>query len=221
MRRLRHLIDTLRTTELILSLWNSIRQQAWWILASTFIGQALNLIAQIPWQWWILVPGTVVSLVLAIKQEAKQWKQLPSPPAAPAQSPQPKVTPRGGRHFVLELRYSVTATHIGYGWIEGKGVQRESLFHLQWEGTHHKNEGEIATIQIAEYSGFRMNEMQVWGESENGSLQMVHKSKVWNSGTDWIKLRVEIQAHRFGKWEYKYRFRMKNRREFEVKEINE
>ena len=139
--------------------------------------------------------------------------------------PPPEITPRGGTEFTLELRYPVTAYFYGYGWISGTGVTNLGMFHLCWEGEHHKHEGDIATIKIAKLTGSYTKELTVWGKTDRGGLKVVHKDKLWQgkiyeiSSEDWLRLRIEIHGRGVkGEWAHEYDFRLRKEL-FEVDEI--
>ncbi len=134
----------------------------------------------------------------------------------------PKITPRGGEDFTLELRASLTASHYGYGWISGPGVTRQSPFNLRWKGEQYIREGDVAIIEIAELERDYSGGLRVWENHSN----IVHKDESWGrrlyrSGpTGWLKLRVEIRARKVeGSWKRHYRFRLKGKDEFEVEEV--
>lgn len=138
----------------------------------------------------------------------------------------PDVTPRGGDTFALEIQYPATGSYYGYGWISGKGVSREELFHLYWEGQHHKQEGETATIKIAELSSGIHRELLVWGTRHNGSPEIVHKVRLWNGRIgnlephECLEIRVRIRTRGVAEsWDHCYRFRMKKYR-FEIDEVH-
>ena len=150
---LKRLFSLLRNVEWVVSLSDWLRQQIWWCTLSSIIATGLAKVAQIPWEYWGLGFVAVFCLVMALLEEGRRLRSQVKSPSAIRRARTPKITPRGGEDFALELRYAETASYYGYGWISGKGVTRTRMFHLDWEGEHHKNEGQFATINIAELTG--------------------------------------------------------------------
>lgn len=136
----------------------------------------------------------------------------------------PKIISRGGESFTLEIRYPATASFSGYGWLSGPGVSNLGMFHLHWQGMHHKKKGDIATVKIAELEGSYSKELKVWGCTETGALRVIHKDTLWQGkayrlpSDEWLTVTVEIRSVALKEGVRRtYHFRLRKEL-FEVKE---